>query len=82
MKRMSILSIRQSRHAAREPNRNDRIGDRDQIKQLSLASMSDALLRLRDDIGKVLSGRVDQLRDQLSRLGEDVGDGRRTEQVG
>jgi hypothetical protein len=82
MKRMSILSIRQSRHAAREPNRNDRIGDRDQIKQLSLASMSDALLRLRDDIGKVLSGRVDQLRDQLSRLGEDVGDGRRTEEVG
>jgi hypothetical protein len=62
MKRMSILSIRQSRHAAREPNRNDRIGDRDQIKQLSLASMSvDALLKLRDDIGKVLSGRVDQL---------------------
>jgi hypothetical protein len=44
--------------------------------------MSDALLRLRDDIGKVLSGRVDQLRDQLSRLGEDVGDGRRTEEVG
>jgi hypothetical protein len=37
----------------------------------------DALLKLRDDIGKVLSGRVDQLRDQLSRLGEEVRDGRR-----
>jgi len=43
----------------------------------SLASMSvDALLKLRDDIRKVLSGRVHQLRDQLSRLGEEVRDGR------
>jgi len=43
----------------------------------SLASMSvDALLKLRDDIGKVLSGRVHQLRDQLSRLGGEVRDGR------
>src|SRR5262245_36731440 len=41
----------------------------------NLSSMSvDALLKLREDVGKVLSGREDQLRDQLSRLG---GDGRR-----
>jgi DNA-binding protein H-NS len=32
----------------------------------------EALLKLRDDIGKVLASRVDQLRDQLSRLGEEV----------
>jgi DNA-binding protein H-NS len=37
----------------------------------------DALLKLRDDIGKVLSGRMGQLRDQLSRLGGEVGNGRR-----
>jgi DNA-binding protein H-NS len=35
-----------------------------------LASMSvEALLKLRDDIGKVLSRRADQLKEQLSRLG-------------
>jgi DNA-binding protein H-NS len=35
----------------------------------SLARMSlDALLDLRDQIGKVLSGRADELKDQLSRL--------------
>jgi hypothetical protein len=28
----------------------------------------EALLKLRDDVGKVLSGRMDQLKDQLSRL--------------
>jgi DNA-binding protein H-NS len=44
----------------------------------SLASMSvDALLKLRDDIGKVLRGRVDKLRVELSRLGGEMGDGRR-----
>jgi hypothetical protein len=37
----------------------------------------DALLKLREDIGKVLHGRVDELRDQLSRLGGEVGNGRR-----
>jgi DNA-binding protein H-NS len=48
------------------------------MARTSLASMSvDALLKLRDDIGKVLSGRVEQLRDQLSRLGGEVGNGRR-----
>jgi DNA-binding protein H-NS len=37
----------------------------------NLASMSvDALLKLRDDIGKTLARRADNLRDQLSRLGE------------
>jgi DNA-binding protein H-NS len=44
----------------------------------SLASMSvDALLKLRDDVGKVLSEKAGQLRDQLSRLGGEVGNGRR-----
>ena len=39
-------------------------------KATRLASMSvDALLQLRDDIGKALSHRAAQLKDQLSRLG-------------
>jgi DNA-binding protein H-NS len=39
----------------------------------NLASMSiDALLKLRDDIGKTLSGKAAQLRDQLSRLGDEA----------
>jgi DNA-binding protein H-NS len=48
------------------------------MARTNLASMSvDALLKLRDDVQKVLSGRVDELRDQLSRLGGEVGNGRR-----
>ena len=44
----------------------------------NLASMSvDALLELRDDIGKVLSQKAVQLEAQLSRLGGAVGSGRR-----
>jgi H-NS histone family len=44
----------------------------------SLSSMSvDALLKLRDDIGKVLSQRAVQLEEQLSKLGGEVGGGRR-----
>ena len=44
----------------------------------NLASMSvDALLELRDDIGKVLSRRAGQLRDQLSRLGGEIRSSRR-----
>jgi DNA-binding protein H-NS len=43
------------------------------MAKANLASMSvDALLKLRDDIGKVLSRRVDQLKDQLSKLGGEV----------
>jgi DNA-binding protein H-NS len=39
----------------------------------NLASMSiDELLKLRDDIGRTLSGKAAQLRDQLSRLGEEA----------
>jgi hypothetical protein len=39
----------------------------------NLASMSvDALLKLRDDIGKVLSRKAGQLQDQLSRLGSEI----------
>jgi DNA-binding protein H-NS len=44
----------------------------------SLASMSvDALLKLRDDIGKVLSQKAVQLENQLSKLGGEAGSGRR-----
>ena len=44
----------------------------------NLGSMSvDALLQLRDDIGKVLSQKADQLKDQLSRLGAQVDNVRR-----
>jgi DNA-binding protein H-NS len=44
----------------------------------SLASMSvEALLKLRDDIGKVLSQKAVQLEEQLSRLGGEAGGGRR-----
>ena len=44
----------------------------------SLASMSvDALLKLRDDVGKELSQKAVQLEAQLSKLGGEVGGGRR-----
>ena len=40
----------------------------------NLASMSvDALLKLREDIGQVLSRKTEDLKNQLSRLGGDVG---------
>ena len=43
----------------------------------SLASMSvEALLKLRDDVGKVLSQKAVQLEEQLSKLGGEVGSGR------
>jgi DNA-binding protein H-NS len=43
-----------------------------------LASMSvEALLKLRDDVGKVLSQKAVQLEQQLSKLGSEVGGGRR-----
>ena len=45
----------------------------------SLTSMSvEALLKLRDDVGKVLSQRAVQLGQQLSKLGGEVGGGRRS----
>jgi DNA-binding protein H-NS len=41
-----------------------------EMVRTNIASMSiDALLKLRDDVGKVLSHRAAQLKDQLSRLG-------------
>jgi DNA-binding protein H-NS len=44
----------------------------------SLGSMSvDALLKLRDDVGKVLSQKAAQLEEQLSMLGGELGTGRR-----
>jgi DNA-binding protein H-NS len=49
----------------------------------SLTSMSvEALLKLRDDIGKVLSQRAVQLEEQLSKLGGEVGGGRRGRRSG
>jgi hypothetical protein len=40
------------------------------MARTSLSSMSvDTLLKLREDLGKVLSQKVDQLKDQLTRLG-------------
>jgi DNA-binding protein H-NS len=40
----------------------------------NLSSMSvDALLKLRDDIGKVLSRKADVLKHQLLRLGDEIG---------
>jgi hypothetical protein len=43
----------------------------------NLASMSvDALLKLRDDVGKTLSRRANELQGQLSRLGSEIGSSR------
>jgi len=42
----------------------------------------DALLKLRDDVGKVLSQKTVQLEEQLSRLGGEVGGGRRSAMKG
>jgi hypothetical protein len=43
----------------------------------NLASMSiDELLRLREDIGKVLSHRANELKNQLSKLGGEIRSGR------
>jgi DNA-binding protein H-NS len=48
------------------------------MPRTSLASMSvDALLKLRDDIGKVLSQKAVQLEQQLSKLAGGAGTGRR-----
>jgi DNA-binding protein H-NS len=49
----------------------------------SLASMSvEALLKLRDDVGKVLSQKAVQLEQQLSKLGGEVRGGRRSSRKG
>ena len=49
-----------------------------EMLRTSLGSMSvDALLKLRDDIGKVLSQKAVQLKAQLSKLGGEAGGGRR-----
>jgi DNA-binding protein H-NS len=51
------------------------------MARTSLGSMSvEALLKLRDDIGKVLNQKAVQLEAQLSRLGGEVGSGRRGRQ--
>jgi DNA-binding protein H-NS len=44
------------------------------MAKANLASMSvDALLKLRDDVGKALSQRTNELQGQLSRLGIEIG---------
>src|SRR5262245_31705578 len=49
------------------------------MAKANLGSMSvEALLNLRDDIGKVLSQKAVQLEEQLSKLGGEVGAGRRS----
>jgi DNA-binding protein H-NS len=49
-----------------------------EMAKTNLASMSvDALLKLREDIGTVLSRKADQLKDQLSRLGHEIGSRKR-----
>jgi DNA-binding protein H-NS len=49
-----------------------------EIPRTSLGSMSvEALLKLRDDVGKVLSQKAVQLEEQLSKLGGEAGSGRR-----
>ena len=48
------------------------------MARTNLGSMSvEALLKLRDDVGKVLSQKAVQLEEQLSKLGGEVGSGRR-----
>lgn len=47
-------------------------------RRASLTSMSvEELLKLRDDVGRILGQRAGQLQDQLSRLGGEVRGGRR-----
>jgi DNA-binding protein H-NS len=48
-----------------------------EMAKTNLASMSvDTLLKLRDDVGKALSRRVNDLQGQLSRLGGELGSGK------
>jgi DNA-binding protein H-NS len=48
------------------------------MAKTNLASMSvDALLKLRDDVGKALSRRANELQGQLSRLGSEIGSRKR-----
>src|SRR5262245_7251481 len=49
-----------------------------EMARTSLSSMSvEDLLKLRDDVGKVLSQKTVELEEQLSMLGGEVGSGRR-----
>jgi DNA-binding protein H-NS len=53
---------------------SDLFEEMEMARTASLSSMSvEALLKLRDDVGAVLNQKVDQLKDQLSRLGGEVG---------
>jgi DNA-binding protein H-NS len=50
-----------------------------EMARTNLASMSvEELLKLRDDVGKVLSQRALQLEEQLSKLGGEASSGRRS----
>jgi DNA-binding protein H-NS len=53
------------------------------MPRTNLGSMSvDDLLKLRDDVGKVLSQKAVQLENQLSKLGGEAGGGRRSAMKG
>jgi DNA-binding protein H-NS len=50
-----------------------------EMPRTNLGSLSvEALLKLRDDVGKVLSQKAVQLEQQLSKLGGEAGGGRRS----
>jgi DNA-binding protein H-NS len=52
---------------------------RKKMPRTNLASMSvDSLLKLRDDIEKVLTHKAHELQDQLSRLGGEIGNKKRS----
>src|ERR1700750_2435513 len=53
------------------------------MAKANLGSMSvEALIKLRDEIGKVLNQRAIQLQSQLSKLGGEIGGGRRSAMKG
>jgi DNA-binding protein H-NS len=53
------------------------------MAKANLGSMSvEALIKLRDEIGKVLNQRAVQLQSQLSKLGGEIGGGRRSAMKG
>jgi DNA-binding protein H-NS len=49
-----------------------------EMAKTNLASLSvDELLKLRDDVGKALNRKANELQGQLSRLGTEIGSGKR-----
>jgi DNA-binding protein H-NS len=71
--RENIMAKRRKKSQRKSPSRggvSSTVGN--------LASMTvDALIKMRDDIGKILSDKAEQLQSQLAALGEHSGTGRR-----